>query len=62
MKKRDLEQKLKAIGFIENGGSKHAKWTYGNHSVMVPRHKEINENTAKAILRQAELIVNNKGV
>jgi hypothetical protein len=35
-------------------GSKHEKWTNGVHSVAVPRHKEIPEGTARAILKEAQ--------
>lgn len=56
VKLRDLEKKLTALGYRENGGTKHAKWVNrnGNAPVMVPRHTEINEFTAKGIIRDAE--------
>jgi hypothetical protein len=54
VKLKDLEQRLRELGYKEIGGSKHAKWTDGKTVVMVPRHKEINEYTAKGIIRSAE--------
>lgn len=53
MKRRDLENKLKDLGFWEVDGTKHGKWTNGKHTEMVPRHAEVNEMTAKAILKRA---------
>ena len=55
MKKRDLEKKLKALGGVQTHGSKHDLWVIGSEKIAVPRHREINEITAKAILKQAEL-------
>jgi hypothetical protein len=47
MKRRDLEKKLKKM-----------KWWLTRHGsereVAIPRHNEINEYTAKAILREAK--------
>lgn len=53
VKRRDLESKLKELGWWEVGGTKHGKWTNGTQITMVPRHKEINEWTAKGILKLA---------
>ena len=56
MKHRDLKRQLKKMGWWDTGkGTKHEKWSNGTHSVAVPRHKEISEGTAKAILKEAEL-------
>ena len=54
MKRRDLEKKLKEKGFypLRNGGD-HDIFTDGTTMIPVPRHKEINENLAKGILRKA---------
>ncbi len=54
MKKRDLEKALRQMGwrFIRHGG-KHDVWTDGEHEEAIPRHREINEMLAKAILRRA---------
>lgn len=32
-------------------GANHEKWRAGSEAMAVPRHSEVNENTAKAILR-----------
>ncbi|MBI1909149.1 MAG: type II toxin-antitoxin system HicA family toxin [Deltaproteobacteria bacterium] len=55
MKKRDLEAELIRLGWwlLRQGGN-HEIWTNGEHTVPVPRHKEINEFTARGILRKAE--------
>ncbi len=57
----DLEGKLKDFGFWLDGGGKHDKWTDGVYSIPVPRHTEINEFTAKGIIRQAEKIAKMRG-
>lgn len=57
MKRRDLVKQLENAGYHEdrnNGG--HAIYEKkGCRPVQVPNHREINENTAKAILRAAGL-------
>lgn len=55
MKRRDLEQQLKALGyqFVREGGS-HSIWGKGTHTIAIPRHNEINERLAKAIIKQAK--------
>lgn len=57
MKRRDLEKKLEQMGCtLTRHGGKHDFWT--NHqtkvSQAVPRHNEINENTARAIIKKLE--------
>ncbi|MDD3137555.1 MAG: type II toxin-antitoxin system HicA family toxin [Lachnospiraceae bacterium] len=53
MKQRDLVKKLKNIGFkLERHGGNHDTYTRGNDIEQIPRHKEINEQLAKAILRK----------
>lgn len=56
MKHRDLTRKLQDLGWwqIPNNGA-HEKWTNGDDCKAVPRHKEINEFTAKNILGFAKL-------
>jgi mRNA interferase HicA len=34
-------------------GGRHDIWTKGEREVAVPRHREINDHTAKAILKEA---------
>lgn len=54
MKKRDLEKELRACGwlFLRPGGN-HDIWTNGEINEPVPRRTEINEFTARAIIRKA---------
>lgn len=53
MKQRDLIKKLEQIGFVfERYGGNHDIYRRGSDIEKVPRHKEINERLAKAILRK----------
>ncbi len=54
MKSRELKKRLTAMGWWDTcKGSRHEKWTNGIHSVAIPRHREIAEGTAQAILKEA---------
>lgn len=53
--RRELVKELEANGFWSNGGTKHEHFTNGKTTVMVKRHREIPDETAKRILRQAGL-------
>ncbi len=55
MKKRDLENHLKKLGWwlLRHGGN-HDAWTNGEDVEQVPRHNEINELLAKKIIRNAQ--------
>lgn len=55
MKRRELEKQLKNQGwsFVRHGG-RHDIWARGEDEIPVPRHAEINELTAKGILKQAK--------
>jgi predicted RNA binding protein YcfA (HicA-like mRNA interferase family) len=54
MKRRELEKMLKMLGWnLARPGRKHDIWTNGDYEIAVPRHKEINEYTAQAILKEA---------
>ncbi len=54
MKRKDLIKKLKANGYQLDRTGDHAIYEKpGNLSVQVPNHREINEYTAKAILKAA---------
>lgn len=56
LKQRDLIKKLEAGGFIfERHGSNHDVYTRGIEKEEVPRHKEIDERLAKAIIRRRGL-------
>lgn len=56
MKKRDLEKLLIKNGwyFLRAGGN-HDVYTNGKDTEMIPRHKEVNENLAKAIIKRRGL-------
>jgi mRNA interferase HicA len=55
MKRLDLEKKLKKMNWwLARHGGKHDIWTDGEREVAIPRHNEINEYTAKAILREVK--------
>lgn len=61
MKRRDLIKKLESAGwYLVRHGSEHDIYKHNNpvgdrNLVQVPRHREINEITAKQILRDAGL-------
>lgn len=57
MKRRDLVRKLEAAGYkVDRDDGNHTVYEKdGSRPVQVPRHREINENTAKAILKAAGL-------
>ncbi len=58
MKRRDLMKRLaehaKALDLemVQTEGGSHTKVTIGDARTVVPRHGEINEITAKQILKQ----------
>jgi len=54
MKRRDLETRLRELGWrLVRRGGRHDIWELGDREVAVPRHREINDYTAMAILRDA---------
>ncbi len=53
MKSKDLIKKLESAGFrFERHGGNHDIYTRGTDREEVPRHKEINERLARAILKK----------
>lgn len=56
MKKKDLERLVKGLGAeLVSQGRGHELWkSKSGKKFTIPRHKEINEYTAKQILKQAE--------
>lgn len=53
MKRRDLIKKLESIGFVfKRHGGNHDVYQRGSDKEEIPRHNEINERLAKAILRK----------
>ena len=55
MKRRQLVRILLGAGFESDGGTNHEHFKKGKLTVMVPRHREITDQMAKVILRQAGL-------
>ena len=56
VKRRDLIKILKSAGYKRDRNGDHAIYEKkGCRPVQVPNHNEINENTAKSILRAAGL-------
>jgi mRNA interferase HicA len=54
MKRRDLENRLHSLGWrLVRHGARHDVWSNGERELVVPRHNEINEYTAKAIIKEA---------
>ena len=53
MKQKDLIKKLEDAGFefCKHGGN-HDIYKRGNAKEVIPRHREVNERLAKAILRK----------
>lgn len=55
MQRRELIRILEEAGFISKGGTNHEKFVKGDKLVLVKRHREIADQIAKRILRQAGL-------
>lgn len=57
MKQRELIKRLEKGGFVfERHGSNHDVYVRGEEREELPRHKEINEILAKAILKRRGLL------
>ena len=57
VKRTDLIKKLENGGFIfERHGGSHDIYAKGNKKETIPRHKEIDELLAKAILKRNGLL------
>jgi mRNA interferase HicA len=60
VRRRDILKKLKAAAkergeeLVVIEGGNHTKVRIGNLSTIVPRHNEVNEFTARAILKDME--------
>ena len=53
MKQIELIKKLQSIGFeFDRHGGNHDIYKRGADSEKIPRHKEVNEKLARAILRK----------
>jgi len=56
LKQRDLIKKLENAGFVfERYGSNHDVYARGTEKEEIPRHKEIDERLAKAIIKRRGL-------
>jgi mRNA interferase HicA len=55
MRRKDLEKALRDLGwwFLRHGG-KHDVWTDGERMEAIPRHAQINERLASAILKRVK--------
>ena len=53
MKQRELIKKLEKAGFVflRHGGN-HDVYVRGNDEEQIPRHKEVNERLARAIIKK----------
>jgi len=55
MKRKELEKILKKLSWIlSRHGRKHDIWIMDEYEIAVPRHSDINEYTAKSILKDAK--------
>ena len=53
MKRKELIRRLKKAGFVfERHGGEHDIYRKGKHVESIPRHTEINERLANAILKK----------
>ncbi|MDR1292927.1 MAG: type II toxin-antitoxin system HicA family toxin [Clostridiales Family XIII bacterium] len=53
MKRRELIKRLEKAGFrFAREGSKHTVYQKGSDEEQIPRHREIDEITAKEILKR----------
>lgn len=56
VKRKELEKRLKKAGFIfVRHGGKHDVFQRGKDEEQLPRHTEINEKLAKAIIKKWNL-------
>ena len=55
MKRKKLESELKKLGwwFLRHGGN-HDVWTDGSRQEPIPRHNDVNEQLALALIRKAK--------
>jgi mRNA interferase HicA len=59
VKYKDVARELLNAGWwLKSDNGPHEKWTNGRDVMPVPRHKEINEYTARGIIKKAK---NNPG-
>ena len=57
MKRWELERRLRALGWtLVRNGRRHDVWSDGESQEAVPRHAEINERLALAILARVKRV------
>ena len=55
VKRRELERMLRDLGWaLLRHGRKHDVWSDGDRQEAIPRHAEINDKLAAAILARAQ--------
>ena len=54
-KRRDVVRYFEDRGFWSKGGTKHEKFTNGKVTIMVKRHREIEDETFEKLKKQAGL-------
>ena len=53
MKQRDLVKKFTDAGFVfERHGGNHDVYKRGDDEEQIPRHREVNEKLARALIRK----------
>jgi mRNA interferase HicA len=56
VKRKDLIRRLEENGWhLARNGANHDLYTDGTYTETIPRHTEINENLAKAIIKRRGL-------
>ena len=56
MKRRDLVNKFKKSGwYLLREGSNHEIYSDGTNEEYIPRHREINENLARTLIKKWNL-------
>lgn len=56
VKRRDLVRELEEAGMVSKGGTRHEIFAKPGARTTVPRHREISEELAKTIRKQAGII------
>lgn len=54
-KRRDVVRFFEERGFWSKGGTKHEKFTNGDVTIMVKRHREIEDEVFEKLKKQAGL-------
>jgi hypothetical protein len=54
IKRRDLDKEVSKYGFSVGNGGEHDYYINGKFKIAVPRHREIKEPLAKAIINKVK--------